>query len=572
MKIKKFATVVEAFMNSLEKRPGDIALHVIDPNAKEFAISYQDLYRGACGVMEMFRESGIRRGQRGILILPTSPDFFYIYFAALWAGVAPIMMNLPRSNRPLDTFLPFLERMIQKIGAQTVITLKEVIQAEGFDCSVKTMTGQDLCRDNGKAEPTAPSWHPRHTDIAHLQATSGSTGSPRVAVVGHGNIAENVKGIGAAIRHRESDILLSWLPLSHDMGLIGISYALYWQCPLVMSEPVNFIRNPINWLRFISRYKGTLSPAPNSAFQICARLGQMRTFSEIDLSSWRVALCGAEPIHADTIRQFIEIFTPYGFQAKTLLPVYGLAEATLAATIPDVNAVPWIETIDARLMETEGRCIPATPGAKRKIDMVSLGPALPGHQLRIVDKNGSPLKERCIGEVEFYGPSVIGGYWEHRQDQEQNASLKREDGYLRTGDLGYVAGRELYVTGRVKDIIITHGRNIIPNQVEEFIQRITGGKTPNSAAVCGIRDEKTKTEMIHVIIEHRGVLPEPERQKTENTIRDAMEETYSLTGITIHWVGKGQIPKTTSGKIQRHICREMIRTRWDGKTQEARKN
>lgn len=552
MSDNKFKTIVHAFADSLEKRPDEIAVRVIEQSGEKFDLSYADLYQEACRVANGFRKKGIISGDRLIIVLPTSREFFYIYAAAIFSGVIPIIVSMPNLKRPMNSFAFQLDILAKKVKAKYIVVPEAVRQEIDFQLSSNTVTMDNLC-NNG--EIAGLDLVADVKDIAHLQTTSGSTGSAKLAVIGHGNIAANVQAIGIAIQHRPEDVLVTWLPFSHDMGLIGISYALNWQCPLIAADPVNFIRNPIFWLRLISRFRGTLSPAPSSAFQICSRLARLRTFEDLDLSSWRVALCGAEPIHADTIHNFQKAFVPYGFPETTMLPVYGLAEATLAATISDINTIPIIESIDADLIETRGHCMPATPETKRQLRMVSVGTAVSGHQLRIVDKNGLPLGERQIGEVEFSGPSVINGYWDDRQN---NSTLKREDGFLRTGDLGYLANRQLYITGRSKDIIIIHGRNFIPSQIEALIQKVINSNIMNGVAACGIQDSKSKTEMLHLIIELRSASLEKNREIMEERIRSALEEVFSLSGVIIHWVSKGKIPKTSSGKIQRYRCREFI--------------
>jgi acyl-CoA synthetase (AMP-forming)/AMP-acid ligase II len=554
MKIKNFETVVHAFTDRLENNPDHAAIHVVERSGEEFALSYADLYQGASRAAGVFRELAVGTGDRLILILPTSRYFFYIYLAALFSGVIPVIVLLPKLNRPIHASTPHLGRLIKEVEARYIVASREIKEIMGPEFLSRTVTAEEMC---GNGNPSNPDVVCRGADIAHLQATSGSTGTPRLAVVRHGNIAANVKEIGTAIRHRAGDILVSWLPPSHDMGLIGISYALYWQCPLVMADTLNFIRNPINWLRLISRFKGTLSPAPNSAFQMCARLAQLRTFEDLDLSSWRVALCGSEPVHEDTIQQFTETFTPYGFPETAMLPVYGLAEATLAVTLSDIDSIPHIDTIDADLAETTGFCSPASPDTKRTLKMVSVGMSIADHQLRIVNRDDVSLKkrEREIGEIEFYGASVIDGYW---GSSAKDNSLKRRDGFLRTGDLGYLADGKLYVTGRQKDIIIIHGRNFIPSQIEAFIRKVIKSKSPNTIAACGIQDTRSKTENLHLIIEQRTNLSGADKDRMEEEIRSALEEAFAITGTIIHWGTRGRIPRTTSGKIMRYLCRQLI--------------
>jgi fatty-acyl-CoA synthase len=551
MSAKTFTTVVHAFADSLENTPDSIAVHLPARSGEILELSYAALYRGARCAANGFKEFGISRGDRLIIALPTSQECFDIYFAALFTGMIPIIVSEPQPNRGMEFYTAQLETLAKIIEARYLV-VPEAIPAEmAFFSSLIPVAASTLCRDG---EISRLDLVADEMAIAHLQATSGSTSTPKYAIIRHGNISANVHGIGVAIQHRAGDSLVTWLPFSHDMGLIGVSYALFWQCPLIATDPMNFVRNPIFWLRLITRFNGTLSPAPNSAFQVCARLARRRAFEDIDLSSWRVALCGAEPIHEDTIRQFQVAFGPYGFRATTMLPVYGLAETTLAATISDVNDVPLIESIDGDLLETTGRCVPPTSDTKRHVRMVSVGSAIPGHQLRVVNSDGSPMEERQIGEIEFSGPVVIDGYWGSQQD---TSTFKRDDGFLRTGDLGYLAAGQLYITGRQKDIIIINGRNFIPAQIEALVEQVIDSNITHGVAACGLQDAKTKTETLGVIIESR-ILPRPDQPIVEDKVRHALTEVFGLSGVTIHWVGKGEIPKTTSGKIQRYRCRELV--------------
>jgi fatty-acyl-CoA synthase len=551
MPTQPFATVVDAFDDSLARHPDRTAIHVLERPEGTFALSYTDLHRAGRRAARGFRARQLRAGDRVLVAIPTSREFFAVYFGALFSGVLPIMLPAPRASRPMDAYAAQLDGLARATGATTVIATAEARQALSALSGLAIVTPAELC---GDGELATLDFTPRETDVAHLQATSGTTGTPKFAVIRHRNIAANVEGIGRAIRHRDGDSLVTWLPLFHDMGLIGISYALFWQCPLIVTDAANFVHNPIIWLQMISRFGGTLSPAPNSAYQACARLAKRRTFEDLDLSSWRVALCGAEPVHEDTIRQFTEAFARHGFPATTMLPVYGLAEATLAASIPDVDALPHVERVDAGLMESAGRCVPA-PDARRRASLVSVGPAIPGHHIRITDGEGLPLGEREIGEVEFAGPSVIDGYWDNVYE---TAALKRPDGFLRTGDLGYLADGQLYITGRQKDIIIVNGRNLVPAQIEAALEHVLDSDIVHGLVACGMQDAASMTESLHLLVETR-TLPHPGQAAAEDLLRGALESAFGLGGVTIHWVKRGEIPKTSSGKIQRHRCRELIR-------------
>ena len=553
MKNTPYTTLVHAFADSLEKTPEAIAVHVTENGIQDtFALSYADLYQDACRVGKGLQALRFAPKDRLILALPTSKDFFAAYLGSLLTGVIPVVVPSLQRNGNWAFFAERLEQVAHAVGARSVVVPAAVYAARKMAgasslnwVSIETLSGYGALPHLDLVVP--------ETDIVHLQATSGSTGHPKFAILRHNNIAANVHAIGSAIQHRSGDSLVTWLPFFHDMGIIGIAYALFWQCPLIATDPINFVRNPISWLRLITRFGGTLSPAPNSAFQVCARLAKRRSFEALDLTSWRVALCGAEPVHEETLRQFYAAFKPYGFRETALLPVYGLAEATLAATIPNVNHSPLIESIDANTMESNRRCVPPTSESKRHLRMVSVGTAIPGHQVRIVREDGAAVEAREIGNIEFLGPSVIDGYW---GDPQKTRTLKKEDGFLRTGDLGYQADGHLYITGRQKDILIINGRNLIPAQIEALVEKVMKSRITRGVAACGLFDKTTKTEKLHLLIEYR-VYP-TDVTPLETAVRMALETVFGLSGVTIHWVAKGEIPKTTSGKIQYHRCRDLI--------------
>lgn len=553
MKGKFFSSVIESFMDCLQNTPNVTAIRIVESSTEISELTFADLYTAGCRVSNSFKRLGIRRGDRLVIALPTSLNFFSVYLGALLSGVIPLVVPVHKTCRSIESYAQQLSANAVAIGSNHIVLSENLYEQLKLYSPRTFLDASMLCINDDVS--LFDFTKVNESSICHLQSTSGSTGNAKYAVIRHSNIVANVRAIGQAIRHRDNDILLTWLPFFHDMGLIGISYALYWQCPLIATDPSNFVRNPVKfWLELLSRFGATLSPAPNSAFQVCTRLAKRRVYEGMDLSKWRVALCGAEPIYEDTIRRFHEAFSPYGFSEKAMLPVYGLAEATLAVTISDVNTKPLIESIDADLAESEGCCVPSFSDSRRQISVVSVGKVISGHEVRIVDEQGLILGERRIGEIEFAGPSVIDSYW---SKLNSSGVLKQVDGFLSTGDFGYVADGQVYVTGRKKDIIIIGGRNFIPSQIEALTEKVINSDILKGTAAFGIRDKGTGTETLHIVIESRFV-PRPDELDAEKRIRNSIEEEFGLTGIVIHWVRKGQIPKTTSGKIQRYLCAGLI--------------
>ena len=528
-----FATVVETFHDSLERRPGATALSLVERSGETVSLTFSGLHREAGRMARGFAELGLRRGDPVILALPTSVDLLAAYLAGLYTGIIPLMAPPPRGA---EAALQRLDQIAETVGARRVLADPSFFA--GLEpVELRPVSGPE--------------------DVAHLQSTSGSTGKAKVAVVRHSNLAANVRAIGKASGQREGDVVVTWLPLYHDMGLIGICCSWDWRSQLVATDSGNFVRNPVNfWLRLLSRFRGTISPAPTSAYQVCARLAKLRRFDGLDLSTWRVGYCGAEPIRERTLAEFQEAFRPYGLPETTVLPVYGLAEATLAVSIPRVGEVPHVDRIDADRLTTEGHAAPAGPGSTRVLAMVGLGTALEGHRVRVVRDDGEPCAEREVGEVQCAGPSVITEYW---RDPEASSSpdFRTADGFLRTGDLGYQADGHLFITGRRKEILILQGRNLLPAQIESLVDQVIESPSTNGVAAIGVTDDATGLESLHLIVESRPT-PPPEHHDLEERIREILAQALGIGGAAVHWVEKGWIPKTTSGKIQRYLCQQRI--------------
>ncbi|MET7685068.1 AMP-binding protein [Streptomyces sp. NPDC005423] len=548
-------TVVDALLDSARRTPDRPAFHLIERSEEEVALSCADVHRLVAEAVSGLAGHGIGAGERVVVVLPTSREFLAVYLGCLYAGVVPVVAAEPTGH---DTarYAENLRLLAAHAQATAVITTPQLADTLGPALplpvtTVGALRGAPAALDAPRATPGS---------LAHLQATSGSTGAPKLAMVRHGNIVANVGAIAEAIHGTADDTLVSWLPLFHDMGLIGISYALNARIPMVLSDPVNFLRNPLSWLRWISRFRGTLSPAPSSAFHICARVARRRPPKDLDLSAWRVALCGAEPVHEGTLRDFQATFGPFGLPETTLRPVYGLAEATLAVTISDVGRPYGVDRVDAEAVVARGYAEPSPGGGRHTTGMMCVGPVLPGHQLRVVGADGRPLPDRAIGEIEVSGPSVIDGYLPEPDGTAAGATderLKRADGHLRTGDLGYRLDGELYVTGRTKDIVIIAGRNHIPDQLERFVEAVTESPRTPAVVAVGVRDATLPTEQLHLLLDER-LAAGRDRQDVVLRVKRALDEVFGISGVVFHWVTRAQLPRTTSGKIQRHLCRRMI--------------
>jgi fatty-acyl-CoA synthase len=542
------APIPEILFRGAQAAPERAAISFVSGAAEIETVSRGELVRWTARAAGTLREAGTRRGTPFIAALSTCRDTIAMYLAALYTGSIPVFVDRPRRTGSGEAYAAQLDALAVNVGATCVF-----LESSDADRLAPLLTTPIARREDLAHGPELALTPDGAGDVAHLQTTSGTTGTPKLAVVRHANISANVVAIGEAVRVHADDRVVSWLPLSHDMGLICVSCALGWEVPLVVTDPDNFVRNPIaHWLGMISRTRGTISPAPASAYQVCTRLGLRREFAGLDLSTWRVGFCGAEPVHERILTDFSAAFSRYGLASTTVLPVYGLAEATLAATIP--RSVPQVvDRIDATVLETEGRAVPAGPRASRAVSVVAVGQVLDGHALRVVDAEARPLPERVIGEIEFAGPSAIDGYW----GEQGSSLLKSEDGYMRTGDLGYLADGRLFVTGRKKEIIIYYGRNLAPSQIEALVESGVNGFRPKGVAVVGIPSPEHGTEEVHLLVEARVPSPE-DRAAIETDIVSAVTDAFGVRLAAIHWLEKGGIPRATSGKIQHYRCRQVI--------------
>ena len=549
MTTDRHPTVLHALLDRVEAEPEGPALEIVSGPGQCEVVSWAGLYelarRGAAGL----EAAGLGAGDRLILALPTCREFFALYLGALFRRVVPLVVPAAQPGRRHGEAGERFAPLCRMLGCRHVAVPAEALEDLAGGLPARALDAAALL-EHGRAELLPLAVGPG--DIAHLQSTSGSTGEQKLAVVRHGNIAANVAGIGAAIAVGPGDKLSIWLPLYHDMGLIAFACTLYWQRPMVLTDPSNFVRHPIRyWLDLIGRHRVTITAAPNSAYQVCARLARRRTFAGLDLSSCRAAFWGAEPIHAETVRGFERAFAPYGYRPEATLPVYGLAEATLGCTVAEVREPARIRRFAGR---TLAEAAPALGGGDGRVEAVSVGRPLVDHRLRIVGPGRRPLEEGRVGEIEFGGPSVVDGYW---RDGGEPARCAHGDGFLPTGDLGLLLDGELYVVGRSKEIIIVGGRNFVPVEVELAAARALDPDLHKGVAAFGMPDPIAQTDAVHLLIEAKK-LPVDDRPAVEEAVRDELARALGLRGVAVHWTAKGGIPRTTSGKVQRFRCRELV--------------
>jgi acyl carrier protein len=513
-------------------------------------LTYGALAGEARAVAAGLQARGIEPGQAIAIMLPTSLAFFRIFAGALLAGAVPVPLYPPFRWSQIEDHLRRQARILDNCRAPLLVTVAQARPlAQLLNAEVATLRHVVTPDELALAGHTPAGAAREPDDVALIQYTSGSTGQPKGVVLTHANLLANIRAMGEAVKASSRDVFVSWLPLYHDMGLIGAWLgSLYYGVALALMPPQRFLARPSRWLRAIHRYRGTLSAGPNFAYEILATKISDEELHDLDLSSWRVAFNGAEPVRATTLEKFAQRFAPYGFDARALMPVYGLAESTVGLTFPPLGRGPLVERIDRETLARESL---ARPVQADGIAAVSCGRPLPGHEVRVIDARDGEAPERVEGRIEFRGPSATSGYL---GNAEQTAKLRRE-GWLDTGDVGYIAGGELYLTSRVKDLIVRGGHNIHPYDLEEAIGALPGIRK-GCVAVFGAADRATGTERVVVVAETREK-DVSARESLKRRINDVALAQLSMPADDVVLADERTVLKTSSGKIRRAAMREL---------------
>jgi len=492
-------------------------------------------------------------GERALLLYPPGIDFIVAFLACAYAGVIAVPVYPPQPARVAQA-LPGLLGILRDaqpralLGDQLTLGLAVGVAAQLDVADRLLRIATDTITDTTTDVPAAPT----ATTLAFLQYTSGSTGTPRGVALSHGNLLHNLSVIEARFEHTADSVGVIWLPSYHDMGLIGgILQPLYAGFPVALMSPLDFLRRPVNWLRAISQLSATTSGGPPFAYDLCTRTIPDRALAELDLSSWNLAFVGADAIRADVLTAFAHRFAPCGFRPEAFYPCYGLAEATLYVTGGTRAAPPSVRAIAIRDGE------PAQP-------QVGCGRPSEGSELRIVDPETRTEVIGQVGEIWVRGPSVATGYWRNPEASERAFGARLASGaperYLRTGDLGILRDGELFVTGRIKEVIKIRGKSYYPQDLEATVAAAAPDELRRgcSAAFLGPGEGG-----LVVIAELRasalagGALPTERADSLCQRIRTAITSTFGLTVEGVALTRLGTIPKTSSGKIRRVVCRDM---------------
>ncbi len=499
-------------------------------------------------------------GDRALLLYQPGLDFIAAFFGCLYAGVIAVPAYPPRRNQNLSR----LQAIAQDAQAKIVLTSTSLLHnlqtsshQEGLDIS-----GLHWLATDGLSSDLAQAWQPPELNdktLAFLQYTSGSTGNPKGVMVSHGNLLHNSAAIYNLFGHSPNSQGLIWLPPYHDMGLIGgILQPLYAGLPVVLMASVDFLQKPMRWLQAISRYKATTSGGPNFAYELCIRKATPEHLENLDLSSWEVAFTGAEPVRAETLEQFASTFAPCGFRKEAFYPCYGMAETTLIISGGEKTALPITCNVEEAALE-QNRIVKVKSSRDDSRKIVGCGQSLPDQKVVIANPESLTLcTPEQVGEIWVAGPSVAGGYWNQPQETENNFRAYLADTgegpFLRTGDLGFLQDGELYITGRLKDVIIIRGQNHYPQDIELTVERSHPALRPGCGAAFAI-DFKGSERLVIVQEVERSYLRKLNVQEVVGNLRQAVVAQHALEVFATVLVKTGSIPKTSSGKIRRQACR-----------------
>ena len=520
----------------------EAGIRFLDRRERATWLGWSEVYEEAQEIAAALASRGVERGASVGLIFPTCPDFFLAFFSVLLVGAVPVPLYSPMRLGRLDKYQLRTARMLSAARIQTVLVDEAVSNLVEEALSISGCRGfklRDLPR-NGSVVETVDG-----DDLALIQFSSGTTVDPKPVALSHRAVLAQAVALNsfwpdnASVRHTGA----SWLPLYHDMGLIGCVFpALERPSELTLIPPEVFVARPAQWLRAISRYRATVSPAPNFAYGLCLERVRDQELDGVDLSCWRVALNGAEPIAPTIAREFCQRFSRWGFRPEAMTPVYGLSEAALAVTFSSTEKMFETKKVAREPLRSNGEVIIDSDG----MELISAGEPLPGFEIDIRRTEGEPLPEGRVGVIWVKGPSLMKGYLH----QPESTFAVMPNGWLDTGDLGFVLDGKLFVTGRVKDVLIVRGQNHAPEEIESIVTALPGVRAGGCAAVS-FMSEGEPTERVVVFVERQSM---SKNHRAEEIATTSANQVLALTGIKLDKVevlSPGTLPRTSSGKIRR---------------------
>ncbi len=552
----KSKTLVDILCDQAERQPDErVFTFLRDRKDETEHLTYAELDQQARAIAGQL-QARVKLGDRVLLLHPPGLSFIAAFFGCLYAGMIAVPAYPPHPNKPLH---PRLKAIIK--NAQPSLALADSTQNLKTKDEVTTTLATIPHLITDKIDSQSIEWHPAQiteAQIAFLQYTSGSTATPKGTIITHSNLTHNLAAIQQAIELQPDDRTgVVWLPPYHDMGLIaGIMSPVYMGRSNILMSPFTFLQNPFCWLEAMSHFKATVSAAPNFAFNLCVERISPEQRSTLDLSFWKAAFVGAEPIRAATLDRFYDAFASTGFRREAFYPCYGLAEGTLIVTGGKISTPPLVEVVDRQRLSENKAVISSISEQSQR--MIGCGQSIADHQVAIVNPE---TRQMClpqqVGEIWIAGPSVSPGYWNQTEQTEETFQARLIDTdngpFFRTGDLGFLKDDQLFVTGRIKELIIIRGRNYYPQDLE--YSALQSHPALNSQIGAAFSIEITDQEQLVIVCELKRQYRKADVEEVATAIRQAISQDYELEVYAVVLIRFGKMPKTTSGKIQRRACR-----------------
>jgi acyl-CoA synthetase (AMP-forming)/AMP-acid ligase II len=556
--MKRHASLVALLCARADEAPDELAYGLLESGARPGAsLTYAALERASAAVAAALAER-VAPGERALLVFAPGLDFVPAFFGCLRAGVVAVPA-FPPSPAQGARALARLAAIAADCAPRVLLTTRAVAAriAALDDARAAPLAALELVEVERLPDADAPAR--RAGALAFLQYTSGSTAAPKGVRVTHANVLANLECLYEVCGGARQGAGVSWLPVQHDMGLVeGVLHPLYRRRPGYLMSPAAFLARPLSWLEALSGLRATNAAAPDFGYQLCVRRTSAEERAALDLSSWRMAANGAEPVHADTLERFCAAFAPAGFRPEAFYPAYGLAENTLFVASSRYARRARVLRADADALDT-GDVLRAASGAARARALVSCGTSTGAQEVRVVDPaSGAALEPGRVGELWVRGPSVADGYWGRPVESERAFGARMADGsgpWLRTGDLGALHAGEVFVTGRIKDVVVLRGRKLYPQDVERTVEACHPLVRPGGVAALALATEDG--ELLGVVCELRPA-DAHERLLVERAVRAAVAREHDAQVGALELVVGRRLPKTTSGKIQRHACAALF--------------
>lgn len=538
------------------KQAGDqVCIHLLDSARSPLEITYSHLLAQASCFAGALHQQGVRKGDIVVIILNHSPELIFSFFGAVLAGAIPAIMPFLTEKLSPDQYRSSLSALLDITQPGAVITYPEFVSEVELAAADKVvapaiLATKDITNKRSIPSDAFPGVHSHPDEIALLQHSSGTTGLQKGVALSHRAIFNQLQSYSQSIDLISQDVVVSWLPLYHDMGLIaGFLLPVMLGVPLVLMSPFDWVRAPYKLMQAITDYRGTLCWLPNFAYNFSAQKIRDRDLENVDLSSLRAVINCSEPMYSSSHKMFLDRFRPYGLREDALATCYAMAENVFAVTQGGIHASVLVEEID-RTALTTGQAVRIEQGDREGLRMLSAGKPIDNTSVRVVDRHGNILPERSVGEIAIKSNCMLTSYF-NRPDLTRQAFI---DGWYMTGDLGYLASDELFITGRRKDLIIVGGKNIYPQDIENLVGQVEGIH-PGRVAAFGVYNDRVGTEDV-VVVAEADILDEEAQLKISDQVRNKVTRGSDIALRHVYIVERGWLLKTSSGKVARVANRE----------------